>query len=643
MKCFLNTGDPDEGKVKSFAESISESPMSPQHSVPSTKVTSTPEDKSGSRHLEYSHTTDEVPEEVTSMVEEEVVEEGEDEEESEVKLRLDLSKSQEVKQAVQSESQLPTTARSVKSITEDILTETKSLTKDLDKSSKQKSKSDSRDSKSSKYSADYGDESEHSETHRTDKSFTYSTSSRTERSYTEEFTEATTGKSSPRRKDPSGSGSKKSPAEPSIVESINTEEEVSEQLDAETDEEDGEVMLELDTPPVASPKLEVDPLSRIQIGDRVLVGGAQPGTLSFKGYVKFATGYFGGIVLDKPEGTNDGSKEGVQYFECKDNYGIFAPPEKLAPLPEDWRDEELQSAAGSDLSEATLHEDEEEDEKRIAALRRDVTKPISETSEKKSHKETEESIPEDVSVATTVDSELERVISSAAAAVESFGEDLEVRSGAASPVDTTISDSTTSFKDRRPPDLEKVVDKVTDGILHMVVKDSLEAVSDVTQKAKTTPVPSQAKSSITADQTVSEVEREDSSEEKVGGHKDQAVEVATQKLLNESISQILNIYKKKQKSSDDDNDSPDSPEGNKLKPVTKPSDDELQTSLDKQVEKQKKHTDILILDNDNKFDPFGSSSNSFGRPDKVRIQISFIFNSHTNSKTPLSGTLFFFY
>ncbi|XP_038651089.1 centrosome-associated protein 350 isoform X3 [Scyliorhinus canicula] len=79
---------------------------------------------------------------------------------------------------------------------------------------------------------------------------------------------------------------------------------------------------------------EIDELPKFHIGSRVLVSSIQPGTLCFKGRTNFANGFWAGVELDKPEGSNNGTYDGVEYFRCKDKYGIFAPPHKLSLLSE---------------------------------------------------------------------------------------------------------------------------------------------------------------------------------------------------------------------------------------------------------------------------------------------------------------------
>ncbi|NWQ90090.1 CE350 protein, partial [Burhinus bistriatus] len=79
---------------------------------------------------------------------------------------------------------------------------------------------------------------------------------------------------------------------------------------------------------------ETDSLPNFNIGDRVLVSKVQPGTLRFKGLTKFAKGFWAGVELDKPEGNNNGTYDGIKYFDCKEKHGIFAPPQKISHITE---------------------------------------------------------------------------------------------------------------------------------------------------------------------------------------------------------------------------------------------------------------------------------------------------------------------
>ncbi|XP_038584969.1 CAP-Gly domain-containing linker protein 4-like isoform X3 [Micropterus salmoides] len=68
----------------------------------------------------------------------------------------------------------------------------------------------------------------------------------------------------------------------------------------------------------------------IRLGDRVVIAGQKVGTLRFCGSTEFSGGLWAGVQLDKPEGKNDGSVAGVQYFTCRMKHGIFAPLSKIS-------------------------------------------------------------------------------------------------------------------------------------------------------------------------------------------------------------------------------------------------------------------------------------------------------------------------
>ncbi|KAM9761415.1 centrosome-associated protein 350 isoform 2-T2 [Menidia menidia] len=87
-------------------------------------------------------------------------------------------------------------------------------------------------------------------------------------------------------------------------------------------------------PQSGSPSPVADEMPSFSVGDRVLVGSVQPGTLRFKGPTSFANGFWAGVELDKSEGSNNGTYDGVVYFECEKRHGIFAPPDKITHLPE---------------------------------------------------------------------------------------------------------------------------------------------------------------------------------------------------------------------------------------------------------------------------------------------------------------------
>eukprot|EP01155_Anaeramoeba_flamelloides_P014506 Anaeramoba_flamelloidesa344839_55.p1 GENE.a344839_55~~a344839_55.p1 ORF type:complete len:235 (-),score=74.34 a344839_55:103-807(-) len=63
-------------------------------------------------------------------------------------------------------------------------------------------------------------------------------------------------------------------------------------------------------------------MSQKKIGDSCKVFN-QKGKIKFIGKTKFATGNWVGIELDNSVGRNSGSVDGIKYFECKENCGIF--------------------------------------------------------------------------------------------------------------------------------------------------------------------------------------------------------------------------------------------------------------------------------------------------------------------------------
>ncbi|CAL1283160.1 unnamed protein product [Larinioides sclopetarius] len=68
------------------------------------------------------------------------------------------------------------------------------------------------------------------------------------------------------------------------------------------------------------------------VGERVCISGVKQGILRYFGRTNFAQGYWCGVELDEPVGKNNGTVNGVVYFSCKPNHGIFAPVSKVSKL-----------------------------------------------------------------------------------------------------------------------------------------------------------------------------------------------------------------------------------------------------------------------------------------------------------------------
>ncbi|VDN51510.1 unnamed protein product, partial [Dracunculus medinensis] len=47
------------------------------------------------------------------------------------------------------------------------------------------------------------------------------------------------------------------------------------------------------------------------------------GKVAYYGTTEFAEGIWVGVILDEPNGKNNGTVKGVKYFECTNNYGVF--------------------------------------------------------------------------------------------------------------------------------------------------------------------------------------------------------------------------------------------------------------------------------------------------------------------------------
>jgi CAP-Gly domain-containing linker protein 1 len=75
------------------------------------------------------------------------------------------------------------------------------------------------------------------------------------------------------------------------------------------------------------------PVDDFIIGDRVFVSGSKPGFIAFLGETQFAPGDWAGVVLDETIGKNDGSVNGVRYFQCEPKRGVFCRISKLSRTP----------------------------------------------------------------------------------------------------------------------------------------------------------------------------------------------------------------------------------------------------------------------------------------------------------------------
>ena len=68
--------------------------------------------------------------------------------------------------------------------------------------------------------------------------------------------------------------------------------------------------------------------TEIPLGVRVEVPAGH-GVVRFSGTASFAPGKWVGIELDESKGKNDGSVQGIRYFNCKILHGVFVRPSQV--------------------------------------------------------------------------------------------------------------------------------------------------------------------------------------------------------------------------------------------------------------------------------------------------------------------------
>ena len=97
----------------------------------------------------------------------------------------------------------------------------------------------------------------------------------------------------------------------------------------------GEVKSAADSPPEG---VEIGNRCEVELSDH----SHHRGTVKFIGTTNGSKGYWIGVELDEPFGTNNGSLKGKKYFECDDNYGVFLRASKVKVgdyPPIDWEAE----------------------------------------------------------------------------------------------------------------------------------------------------------------------------------------------------------------------------------------------------------------------------------------------------------------
>ncbi|MBW0486792.1 hypothetical protein O181_026507 [Austropuccinia psidii MF-1] len=67
----------------------------------------------------------------------------------------------------------------------------------------------------------------------------------------------------------------------------------------------------------------------VKLGDKVTVPKGGSGTVGYVGQTDFASGTWVGIILDNPNGKNDGSVNGKRYFTSRTAFGMFVRPSQV--------------------------------------------------------------------------------------------------------------------------------------------------------------------------------------------------------------------------------------------------------------------------------------------------------------------------
>merc|ERR1712232_1159357 len=89
---------------------------------------------------------------------------------------------------------------------------------------------------------------------------------------------------------------------------------------------------------------------RLALCQRVIALGHH-GHVRYRGTTQFAAGEWVGIEFDESVGNTDGSVDGVRYFQCEPDRGMFLTPDKVS-CPH----ENLISIASCDSEDGSDHE-----------------------------------------------------------------------------------------------------------------------------------------------------------------------------------------------------------------------------------------------------------------------------------------------
>ena len=137
---------------------------------------------------------------------------------------------------------------------------------------------------------------------------------------------------------------------------------------------------------VVNEEHQSDLAAKLKIGDRVLVktstgDSTRQAEVMFVGKIEqIAPGYWIGVQYDEPVGKNDGSVQGIRFFDCAPDHGGFLRPDKISPDPNPPPPRVIKTEEEKE-KEAEEAEDASKEEKGKKAKRPPKAKPQKDESE----------------------------------------------------------------------------------------------------------------------------------------------------------------------------------------------------------------------------------------------------------------------
>ncbi|CAM9645355.1 unnamed protein product, partial [Phaeothamnion confervicola] len=74
-------------------------------------------------------------------------------------------------------------------------------------------------------------------------------------------------------------------------------------------------------------------MESLRVGNKVIAAGRR-GTVGFIGETSFATGEWIGVTLVEQQGKNNGTVNGIRYFDAEENHGLFVKRSQIKIDPD---------------------------------------------------------------------------------------------------------------------------------------------------------------------------------------------------------------------------------------------------------------------------------------------------------------------